>query len=243
MRKSIAAAALIAALAATGGCGHARGEDPGPTVSRNYAVGDFRQIEVAGPYDVEVRTGSKPSVSAEGGEKLLGRTKVEVTDGKLIIHPENHHGMFSWGWSTHGNARFVVTVPELRGAHIAGSGDIKVDQVKAESFEGGVAGSGTLSVASLQVQLLKLEIGGSGGIKAGAGNAKTAQYEIAGSGDIDAGSVAVEQARISIAGSGNIRAHATGAADVDVAGSGDVEISGGAKCTVNKHGSGDVRCS
>ena len=243
MRKSIAAAALIAALAATAGCGHARGEDPGPTVSRNYSVGDFRQIEVAGPYDVEVRTGPKVSVSAEGGEKLLGRTKVEVEGDKLMIHPEERHGFFNFGWSTHGHAKFVVTVPALTAAQIAGSGDIKVDQVKGESFEGGVAGSGTLNVGSLQVQLLKLDIAGSGGVKAGAGTAKTAQYEIAGSGDIDAGSVNAEQATVSIAGSGNVRAHATGSASVEVAGSGDVEITGGAKCSVSKHGSGDVRCS
>jgi hypothetical protein len=230
-------------LAATAGCGHARGEDPGPTVSRNYSVGDFRQIEVAGPYDVEVRTGSKASVSAEGGERLLGKTKVEVQGDKLMIHPEEHRGFFNWGWSTHGNARFVVTVPALSAAHIAGSGDIKVDQVKGESFEGGVAGSGNLAIASLQVQLLKLDIAGSGGVKAAAGTAKTAQYEIAGSGDIDAAAVNAELARVSIAGSGNVRARATGTANVDVAGSGDVEITGGAKCSVSKHGSGDVRCS
>ena len=41
MRKSIAAAAIIAASAATAGCGHNRSEDAGATVSRNYQVGNF----------------------------------------------------------------------------------------------------------------------------------------------------------------------------------------------------------
>lgn len=242
MRKSIATA-LIAASAATAGCGHERSEDSGATVSRSYQVGNFKQIEVAGPYDVEVRTGSATSVSAQGGEKLLERTKVEVQGDKLVIHPEQHRGLFNFGWSTHGSARFVVTVPQLTAASIAGSGDIKVDQVRGDSFEGGVAGSGTLSIASLQVQSLKLEIAGSGGVKAAAGSAKTAKYEIAGSGDIDAGGVNAEQANVDIAGSGSVKAHATGTASVEIAGSGDVEISGGAKCQVEKHGSGNVTCS
>ena len=242
MRKSIAAA-LLAASAATAGCGHNRSEDPGATVSRTYQVGNFQEIEVAGPYDVEVRTGANPSVAAEGGEKLLAKTKVVVENGKLRIHPEERHGFFNFGWSTRGSAKFVVTVPQLKGAAIAGSGDINIDRVKGDRFEGGVAGSGNLSVGAVEVQSLKLGIAGSGGVKAGAGTAKSAEYEIAGSGDIDASAVNAEQAKASIAGSGNIRAHATGTANVEIAGSGNVEVSGGAKCNSEKHGSGEVTCS
>ena len=159
-----------------------------------------------------------------------------------MIHPEERHGFFHFGWSHPRPCQFVVTVPALSAAQIAGSGDIKVDQVKGELFEGGVAGSGTLSVGSLQVQLLKLDIAGSGGVKAGAGTAKTAEYEIAGSGDIDAGGVNAEQAKVSIAGSGNVRPMPP-EPPMSMMGSGDVEISGGAKCSVSKHGSGNVRCS
>src|SRR5437762_908100 len=123
MRNSTIAA-VIAATAATSACGHARSEGAGPTVSRNYQVGNFQQIEVAGPYDVEVRTGGNPGVSARGSEKLLERTIVEVRGDKLIIHPEQHHGWFNFSWSSHGKANFTVTVPQLKGATIAGSGDI-----------------------------------------------------------------------------------------------------------------------
>jgi len=56
MRKSFAAA-VIAASAATSACGHSRSEDGGPTVARNYQVGGFEEIDVAGPYNVTVRTG------------------------------------------------------------------------------------------------------------------------------------------------------------------------------------------
>jgi hypothetical protein len=212
-------------------------------VSRNYSVGSFQQIEVAGPYNVEVRTGANPSVSARGSEKLLDRTVVEVRGDKLVIRPEDNHSFFHWGWSHSREAQFAVTVPQLHGAAIAGSGGIKVDRVTGDSFEGNIGGSGGLELASIDVQSLKLSIGGSGGIKTGAGKAKSADYEIAGSGAIDASGVSAEQAKVSIAGSGDLKAQATGTAQVDVMGSGNVVITGGAKCKVNKAGSGNVNCS
>ncbi|MGE5562257.1 MAG: head GIN domain-containing protein [Bacillota bacterium] len=242
MRKSIAAA-VIAASAATGACGQTGDNGPGPTVSRNYHVAPFQEIEVAGPYDVTIHTGANPGVSAQGGQKLLDKTVVQVQDGKLVIHPQEHRGFSIFHFGTRGSAKFTVTVPQLTGATIAGSGDIHVDQVRGPSFNGIVAGSGGLDVGNVEVQQLKLSIGGSGSAKARAGKAVSTDYSIGGSGDIDAGAVQSQQAKVSIAGSGSVKANSTGTADVSIMGSGDVDVRGGAKCTISKAGSGSVRCS
>lgn len=239
MRKSLAAVIAASALA---GCQVHAQEGAGPTVSRNYQVGNFQQVEVAGPYDVEVRTGANPSVSARGSENLLEKTVVEVKGDKLVIHTENNRGFFHIGWSTRGKASFVVTVPQLTGATIAGSGDVRVDKVTGQSFKGTVAGSGGINIGNLDVQTLKLDIAGSGGVK-GSGRAQSAEYDIAGSGGVDAGAIQTKDVKVSIAGSGDVRAHSSGTADVSIMGSGDVEIAGGAKCNVSKAGSGNVRCS
>ena len=188
-------------------------------------------------------TGTNPGVSAQGSQRLLERTVVEVEGDKLSIHPENDHSFFHFGHSTHGHAHFIVTVPQLSGATIAGSGGIRVDRVQGARFEGTVAGSGGLDVAAVDVQQLKLSIAGSGGMKAGTGKAQSAEYEIAGSGSLDAGGVQTQQVKVDIAGSGGVRAHSSGTAEVDIMGSGDVNISGGAKCSVSKMGSGNVSCS
>jgi hypothetical protein len=242
MRKSIAAA-VIAASAATASCDHARSEEGGAIVTKSYQVGDFQKIEVAGPYDVEVRTGPKVSVSAQGGEKLLERTKVEVDGDTLQIGPAGHHGMFNFGWSSRGHAKFVVTVPALTGAQIAGSGDVKVDQVKGDSFEGSIAGSGGININALQVQTLKFDVAGSGRAKVASGTAQKGKFDIAGSGDIDAGNVDTKEIDLSIAGSGGFRGHSSGAAQISIMGSGDATITGGAKCQVSKMGSGNANCS
>ena len=243
MRKAIAAGAIVIA-GATSACSQARGEDGGPTVSRNYNVGSFDQIELAGRYDVDVRTGANASVAASGPERAMERLIVEVRGGKLVIKPKNERRWFGFGSrSGKDTVRVVVTVPTLSGAALAGSGDIRIDKVRGERFEGAISGSGDLKLGTVEVGLLKLGIAGSGGLDAGSGRARSAEYEIAGAGDVRAARVATEELKVSIAGSGNVEAHATRAADVDIVGSGNVDITGGAKCAVSKAGSGNVRCS
>ena len=241
MRKALAFG-LVAATVALAACNHAQGENAGPNMSRNFTVGSFTSVEVAGPYEVQVRTGGNPTVSANGPQKMIEHMVVEVQGNKLLIHPEQQRGMFHFGWHFNGKVHVDVTVPQLEAATIAGSGDIHVNQVKGSTFEGAVAGSGSLGLDAVEVQTLKLSIAGSGDVKAASGRAQNVKYEIGGSGDIDAKGVEAQTADVSIAGSGSVAAHATGTADISIMGSGDVDVSGGAKCSIDKQGSGSVHC-
>jgi hypothetical protein len=238
MRKSVAAGLALLVFGVSACTDHMGG--PGPTVDKDYQVGQFNKIDLAGAYDVTVHTGPAPSVHARGGQNVLDRLVVEVDGDELKIHPKQHFG-FHWGSS--GHVQLTITVPQLQAATLAGSGGINIDRVQGDNFEGTVAGSGGLSVGSLAVQSLKLSIAGSGDAKAGAGTAQTASYDIAGSGGVDAGGVQTQQLKVSIAGSGSVKAHSSGTADVSIMGSGDVDVAGGAKCSVTKAGSGSVRCS
>jgi putative autotransporter adhesin-like protein len=242
MRKPIAFA-LIAAAAATSACGKERNEDPGQVVSRSYQVGDFNEVEVAGPFDVDIRTGANPGVTARGSEKLIERLEVEVRGNKLVVRPRRKGGWFGGWGGTRGSGAISITVPMIRAATLAGAGDMTINAVRGDSFEGQIAGSGDLRVGTVEVGSLNLAVAGSGAASARSGRAQRAEYEIAGSGDVDTRGITVEDLEISIAGSGDIRANATRSADVNIMGSGDVEVTGGAKCSVSKAGSGDVRCS
>lgn len=238
IRKLTIAAVAIAATACHVGA-DAEERDAGTTVSRNYQLGAFDKIEVAGPYDVTVTTGGAPGASASGGDKLLDETEVLVEGNILKIRPKKKNGM-NWSWGNRGNARFTVTTAVLHGAGIAGSGEIAVDKVVGD-FKGEVAGSGDLEVASINGGDVELGVAGSGEIKV-AGTSASTKIDIAGSGDVDASGLAARTATVSIAGSGNVRTSASQTAKVDIAGSGDVAITGGAKCSVSKAGSGNVTC-
>ncbi len=239
MRGAIAIGLLAATASA---CSAGRGESGGPAVDRNFQVGAFERIHVAGPYDVQVRTGGRPSVTARGPEKMIERMAVEVVDGRLVIHRREKRGI-NFGWSDDDTIQVTVTVPRLRSAGIAGSGGIRIDRIQGDSFEGEIEGSGEIDLGAVQVQNLSLAIAGSGEARARQGRAGTVKYAIAGSGEIDARNVASETAQVSIAGSGNVAANATRTATVDIAGTGDVEVTGGAECKFDKAGPGKVRCS
>jgi len=240
MRNAITFLMAAAATAGSAACTRANGE-PGPTVSRAFPVEQFQRIEVSGPYEVNVATGHAPSVNATGNQKMIDRMVVKVEDGTLKIHPEKRGG-FHMGWSDNGNAKVIVTAQALEGAAIAGSGQLAIDRIAGNSFEGSVAGSGDLRLANVDVENLKMAIGGSGSIEA-AGRTRDANYAIGGSGDIRAAKLTAQTAKVSIGGSGNIAGNASERAKVSIAGSGNVTMIGGAKCDVSKAGSGEVRCS
>ena len=233
---SVAAAALLAGACHVGA--DAEDRDAGPEVTRNYQVGAFDKVAVAGPYEVNVVTGGQPGVSAKGGEHLLEETEVLVEGGTLKIKPRKKKGI-NWSWRG-GKAVFTVNAAAIRGAAIAGSGGINVDKV-AGDFNGDVAGSGDLKVGAIAGGKVTLAIAGSGDVEA-AGKADSIDLSIAGSGDIRAGGLTSRTADVSIAGSGNIDANASEAADISIMGSGNVNIKGGAKCSISKAGSGNVVC-
>jgi len=238
--RGFAMTGLGVVLATAAGCGESNAQSS-QNVQRQYRVGQFDQVSVAGPYDVQVRTGGAPSVVATGPKALIDRLVVEVRDGKLLIHPRRERNLrwdVSWGI-----ARVQVTGPMLRGAAVAGSGDLRIDRIAGNGFAASVAGSGDLQVGSVQVQSLQMSIAGSGDLRANAGRARDVKYSIAGSGDIDARNVRAETAAVSVAGSGNVLGHAARSAQVSVVGSGDVRLTGGARCSVSKRGSGRVNCS
>lgn len=234
----LAAVSLLATACNFGDGAEAKDRDPGPEVARNYQVGAFDKVAVAGPYEVNVVTGGQPGVSAKGGSNLLDETDVVVEGGTLKIKPKKRNGI-RWNWNN-GKAVFTVNTAALHGASIAGSGGVNVDKV-AGDFDGDVAGSGDLKVGSIAGGKVKLAIAGSGDVEA-AGKADSVELSIAGSGDMRTGGLASRTADVSIAGSGNVEANASESADVSIMGSGDVRIQGGGKCTVSKAGSGNVVC-
>ena len=233
--------------------------DSGPAVSRTVQVEEFRKLEIAGAYDVEVRTGAAPSVQVEGPKRAVERLVVEVKGDVLTIHPKKGT---NFNWTNRSKTRIAITVPQLDAARVAGSGTLSIDRITSPSFDSSVAGSaevsigqgsgqsvkgsqagsGELEVGQLAVQTLELSIAGSGDANL-AGKAERASYTIAGSGSLDAERLESRDIDLTIAGSGSLKAKANGAVTGNIMGSGSAKISGGAKCGVRKVGSGSIDCS
>lgn len=231
-------ASLLLGLAATlAACGMVQAESG--TGSRSFGVRGFDRISLRGSDNVVVRVGSAESVTATGPKDVLDKLEITVIDGELRVGREKR---WSMGWSAEGKpAVITVTLPRLRGAAVAGSGDMQVDRAQATSFSGSIAGSGNLTIGSLQADAASISIAGSGDASM-KGQARSLDISVAGSGNLNGAGLRSERAKINVAGSGNVEAYAEAEADVSIVGSGDVTLAGKAKCRVSKMGSGEVRC-
>jgi hypothetical protein len=235
MRKAL----ILLPVLLLGGCHVAFGQGSGEKTTRDFQVGGFDRIALAGSGDVEVRTGAAISVRAEGDKEAIDRLDVRVENGTLKIGRKT-----STGWTFglhHDRLRFYVTVPALSAASIAGSGDMRIDAVKGARFEGSIAGSGDLGIAHMEVGEATFSIAGSGDVSA-SGKAGKASFSTAGSGDIKAGGLQAGTVSVTVMGAGDIQAHATQSADVSIMGSGDVRIAGTKNCNIHKAGSGSISC-
>jgi hypothetical protein len=216
--------------------------DAAPPVAgttRSFAIRDFSAVSLRGSDNVEVRVGSAFSVRATGPSAELDLLEITRVGDTLRIGRKNRSS--GWGGGSHQNVTVFVTMPRIAAAEVAGSGNMAVDRVEGQSFDGSAAGSGNLAIATLRVPRAKLSIAGSGDIAA-TGSVARLTVDLAGSGNVRASGLTARAASISLAGSGNVRADVTGPADVSMVGSGDVDLGRGAQCKVSKMGSGDVHC-
>jgi hypothetical protein len=216
------------------------GGEAGPAARRDFQVGGFERISLAGSHNVIVQVGGAPSVRAEGDAKLIERLEITVEGGELRIGSKES---FSFGFKGHRKPLTIhVTAPSLTAANLSGSGDLRIDKVEGERFAGAISGSGDIDVAALKVGQADFSISGSGRIRA-VGTAQSSNAAIAGSGDLDLAQFEVRTTKVDIAGSGDVQTRAMESADISIMGSGDVTVSGPAKCNVSKMGGGDVRCA
>lgn len=230
---------LLAALLPLAACGWDDADDQGAIApmsdgnGRSYQATGFTAVDLRGSDDVDVRVGPGFSVRATGDAKVLDALRVEVSGDTLRIG--RRRGV------SNGEARIAVTMPTLRGASIAGSGDLTVDRISGAALSAALAGSGSLALGEVAVERAELSIAGSGDISA-RGSAGDLRVRIAGSGDVDAPGLVARRADVSVAGSGDVRATVKGDASVKIMGSGDADLGAEARCTVQKLGSGTVRC-
>jgi hypothetical protein len=244
VEEDMRATMILVPLAMLGGCNvadsHAKDVASGQNGRRDFQVSSFDRIDAAGSHDVIVTVGGAPSVRAEGDTGVLEKLEIGVENGVLRIG----HKKGSWSFGRRKGSTPVVvyvTVPSLRGAEVAGSGDMKIDKVQGDQFAASIAGSGEMQVAALTAKAASFDIAGSGGVSA-AGTADVADFSIAGSGNVRAAGLQVKRAKVSIAGSGNVEGKAMETADISIMGSGNVTMAGTARCNVEKMGSGSARC-
>lgn len=216
------------------------GSSPASAAETRYAIGDFEQIQVVGPFSVTIRTGRATSVMASGDAAALEAVSVETSGGVLKIQAIAK-SRSSWKEDPHPAAKFVVVVPRLKGLRLLGSGTITASEMRGIATSIVLNGSGQINVTRLATDGVSVRLNGSGRVTM-AGTAKNFDANVSGSGDLDAAQLAASDLKLMASSSGVIKAWAMRTADIKQNGAGSVRVKGKPSCIVENLGAGSVTC-
>ena len=174
------------------------------------SVSGFSAVELNGAGEVSIDQTGSESLIIEADEKFLSLLTSEVTDGTLRLGTKPNAMLIN-----RDPVKYRVTVKDLTGLTITGSGNTTVPKVSTNELRSRISGSGTITVA---------------------GTADTQRVDISGSGGLRAGELASRAVTVNISGSGNTLIQVSDSLDVRISGSGSVRYRGNP--SINEHISG-----
>ena len=236
--KGLAPLAALAGAVMVSGCDGVNiqiGDKEGVPLAELDMSGEApTEIVLAGPDKVIVRDGPEMDIDVSGDADAVDALRFSIDGETLAISREKD------SWKGKGAATVTVTLPEVNGVVLAGSGDVEIEKMTRRA-EVTIAGSGTAKVAELNAETFDMTIAGAGDFEA-AGSVDRLDMTIAGSGRAKMAGLKVERADISVAGSGDAEFSSDGKVEASIVGSGRVTVLGRADCTVSAVGSGKLNC-
>lgn len=204
-------------------------------------VDPFTEISLRIGAKVHLEQGPKQNLEIVAKPSTLEEIVTEVKDGKLIIRFPNKD--FFWKTFQPGEITIYITIPEINGLGISGSGDIIAeDEIKTKILDLGLSGSGNIKLSELSAERVKASISGSGNIVlAGKTAAQDLSIAISGSGNLKAMNYSSDDVSVKISGSGNVDIEANKNLFIRMAGSGNVNYKGKPMIDQSIAGSGKVR--
>ena len=204
-------------------------------------VPSFSEISLRVPGKLYLEQGQTQSVEIVAKASTLEEIVTEVNGRELTIRFKNKNYLFKS--FNPGKIEIFVTVPEIDGLSVSGSGDIIAeDDIKTRIIDLAISGSGDINLAELDAERVKASISGSGDIVIEDGGvADDFSVSISGSGDVKAGDFEAKDVVVRIAGSGNCSVSSNGSLKARVAGSGSVYYNGNPSIDSSVAGSGRVK--
>ncbi|MBX2896424.1 MAG: DUF2807 domain-containing protein [Cyclobacteriaceae bacterium] len=204
-------------------------------------VDTFTKVNFRVPGKLYLRQGNEQKVVLEGPKDLLAKIETEVTGGRLSIGRENNWR--SWNWENNDHIIAYVTVKNIEGISVSGSGNLIGEGViKAGDMVLSVSGSGSMEIEVNATGYMEAHVSGSGDIRV-KGNCRALESKVSGSGKVLLAATITERADMNVSGSGRIIASGT-AKEIrtTISGSGEVQAADleVEKCEVRISGSGDV---
>jgi hypothetical protein len=223
-------------------------------------VASFTTISYGVPGKLIFREGSPQKVEVSGSQDLLKELKTEVQGSKLVIEVKGKWS--NWNWNKGDELTVYVTVPNLEGLKVSGSGDAQGETpISASNFALDISGSGNATINVQASGSIDADISGSGNLEL-TGKCSSFKSRISGSGDMNLNVAVGNRAVFNVSGSGDVKAKGsadeiktsisgssrisaedfmTNRADIHISGSGDISIAVKDQIDADISGSGNVR--
>ncbi len=201
-------------------------------------VSPFSEIALRVSAKVYVVQGEKQSVRIVANSETLDELITEVKNRSLIIRFPSNTIFKKW---EPGKIEIYISVPEITGLNVSGSGDIIADAVKTRILNLVVSGSGNIKIKELNTEKIIASVTGSGNIEIEDGGiAEELKARISGSGNINASGIEINNIDVQTLGSGNCSVLSNGLIKAKIAGSGNVYYTGNPAFESSVTGSGKV---
>jgi len=204
-------------------------------------VDTFTKISFRVPGKLYLKQGSTQKVELEGPADVLKEIDTEVSGGKLVIGKDNK--WMNWNWSDRDKITAYVTVKDISGLSVSGSGDLIGDgKFTTGDLDLNVSGSGSIQIEAAANGRVSADVSGSGDLNL-KGSCTNFESDVSGSGKVILSGTISGIADFGISGSGKIQAEGTAKeVKAGISGSGQVMAANleTDKCTVRISGSGDV---
>lgn len=202
-------------------------------------VSPFSKIALKVDAKVYLEQGDKQNVRIETSSETLEALITEVKDRTLNIRFPNKNMFKKWD---PGKIEIYISVPDIDGLNVSGSGDIISEQINSRILDLVVSGSGNIEIEKLNSEVINASVSGSGNIKIEEGGvAETFKVRTSGSGNVDAGGFEANNVDVQTSGSGNCHITSNGKITAKIAGSGNVYYSGNPAIDSSVAGSGGVK--
>jgi hypothetical protein len=203
-------------------------------------VATFSEVALRIPAIVHIEQGETQRIEIVAKSTTVKEIITEVKGRTLNIKFPNER--YFWKKFEPGKIEIFITVPEIDGLSVSGSGDIVADEIDTRILELAVSGSGDIVIDELKTKRVSCTISGSGDITIKDGGvADDFSVSISGSGDVKAIGFEASDVVVRVSGSGNCSIASNGSIKARVAGSGNINYKGNPSIDSSVAGSGRVK--
>ncbi len=207
----------------------------GNVVSTVHSVDHFKNIDIAGVFDVILEHGAEPMVTLKTDENLQELIFIEIRDNALHVGP-TEDAIYN-----HTQMELHVIYPSLEQIHVGGACKLRANNpIYSDKLSFRVSGAADIEL-EVSVDDLQTRVSGAGNLNF-SGTTIKHYIALSGASNLRAENLKSKDTRISMSGAGSAHVHASDRLQASLSGIGSIRYYGNpGEVKIDKSGLGSVK--